>query len=733
MNSPSPSRSTRHIMPSFPLKASGDTVFGSDTTSDQVLPRHQRIAKRHLIIHSDGKQTRLRDLGAGTNVNGRWVIGRSVDLLPGDEIDIGPLALRFTGARLESVASMSQVQLTASDVSHTVSHRGKPKHLLQDVSLVIKPGEFVCFLGPSGCGKSTLMSAVSGRSEPNGSKSVVHVNHRDLYKQFEQLKQNLVIVPQRTVVHGDLTAKEALNYTAMLRLPPTADREARIQQLVEQMELEEFLHTPVHQLSGGQNKRLCLANELMSDPGLIFLDEVTSGLDSLTDQKMMKLFRDLADGGKTVVCITHSLAYVLKTCHIVVVLAPGGRVVYIGPPAGALVYFKISDLNEIYSFFEKPKEEKDKNAQGHAEKFARSREDREKQQAEKIQRYAERFAGSPEYQEYVKDRMPQAVPEPPTRSGSALREIPTEALATVRQTTVLIRRSLTVLRRDRAMLGSLVGQALLVALILIAAFGTFGDFPAEDQIKNETIKEQIQAQPFYIHKPRMLYAQKLLNFLFLLGVTSFWFGCNNAAKEMVRERTITVQEHMFNLRPFAYFSSKLLILSVVSCLQAAVLISIVWGCCGPPGKLADFLPIILGLAFVGTTLGLAISALAPSENVAVAMIPIAVIPQIILSGAIVSLTGMALAAAELFVTTYWGKQGLDAFVHGEAGDFARKETIKLIESSSAWPAAIALSIHACVFCLFAIAGVAADGSFPGALKKLTGRLTRSLPYTLTRR
>ena len=80
----------------------------------------------------------------------------------------------------------------------------------------------------------------------------------------------------------------------------------------------------------------------MCKPSLLFLDEVTSGLDEQTDRDMMDLFRSVADTGKTVVCITHSLANVERTCHLVVILTAGGRLAFVGKPSEALEYFGIA-------------------------------------------------------------------------------------------------------------------------------------------------------------------------------------------------------------------------------------------------------------------------------------------------------------------------------------------------------------------------------------------------------
>src|SRR5436853_6180011 len=106
--------------------------------------------------------------------------------------------------------------------------------------------------------------------------------------------------------------------------------------------------TVIRHVSAGQVKRASLANEILCKPSLLFLDEVTSGLDEQTDREMMNLFRSLADTGKTVVCITHSLSNVERTCHLVVILTEGGKLAFVGKPAEALKYFNIDRLGDIY-------------------------------------------------------------------------------------------------------------------------------------------------------------------------------------------------------------------------------------------------------------------------------------------------------------------------------------------------------------------------------------------------
>src|SRR6185369_8263090 len=155
----------------------------------------------------------------------------------------------------------------------------------------------------------------------------------------------------KDALHESLTVGQALWYTARLRLPPdtsTAEAETCVGEMLETVGLASRRGTCIRHLSGGQLKRASLGNEVLCKPSLLFLDEVTSGLDEQTDREMMNLFRSLADAGKTVVCITHSLANVERTCHLVVVLTAGGKLAFVGKPMEALAYFRIDRLGDVY-------------------------------------------------------------------------------------------------------------------------------------------------------------------------------------------------------------------------------------------------------------------------------------------------------------------------------------------------------------------------------------------------
>jgi ABC transport system ATP-binding/permease protein len=158
------------------------------------------------------------------------------------------------------------------------------------------------------------------------------------------------------------------------------------------------------------------------------------------------------------------------------------------------------------------------------------------------------------------------------------------------------------------------------------------------------------------------HATRTVNLLLLLAVSCFWFGCNTAAKELVKERVIFLRERDFNLRVTGYFASKFLVLAVIAVVQATLLFLIVRVWCQPPGSAALQWATLAMLAVAGTAIGLFISALARSEEVATALVPIAVIPQIILAGVVAPLSGPVRFLARGFVSVQWAQQALESLL-----------------------------------------------------------------------
>ena len=586
-------------------------ILGRDPDARFQLP-HPLVSRRHAEIRIQGRQVILADLGSnnGTYLNGRRLT-RETALREGDSIDIGPYSLSFDGAVLSGATRTGNAELVARGLSRVVTDRanGKPLTLLRDVNLVVKPREFVALLGPSGSGKSTLLTMLSGRATPNA--GAVLLNGQDLYSNFEALKRDIAVVPQRDILHESLAVGAALQFTGELRLPAdTASAEVgkTVSDTLSVVGLTHRRETLIRQLSGGQVKRASLANELLCQPTLLFLDEVTSGLDEQTDRDLMALFRQIADGGKTVVCITHNLANVETSCHLVAILTEGGRLAFVGTPEEAKEYFGIDRLGEVYRTLAKQTPDE----------------------------WESRFAASAFYEKYVASRLPPArMPTLPAPENSQSRD----KAPLVRQSAILTRRYVAVWRGDNAALMAMLGQSLLVAFLLCIVFA---DLPGVTNLVER--------------------AGRAANLLFLLNVSCFWLGCNNAAKEIVRERAIYRRERAINLRSDSYYASKYLVLLTIGILQATLLLGIVRIFCSPAGSVFGQWFALMGLMAAGTALGLLLSALSPTEEVATAVVPLAVIPQIVLAGVIAPLSGFGDFLGHAFITCFWGRRALEGLL-----------------------------------------------------------------------
>jgi ABC-type multidrug transport system ATPase subunit len=323
-------------------------VIGRAPDCDVCLP-HPSVSRYHAILEQRPAGLRLRDLGS---VNGVLIAGRRITepttVREGERVGIGPYLFTLRGGVIHSLDSSRSLRLEAQRIEKVVSVEGKEsRKLLEDVSVVINPGEFVTILGPSGSGKSTLMDCLNGRRRATG--GTVLANGEDFYRHFDSFRQSIGYVPQKDIVHTQLSVARALHYTARLRLPPdtgAAELHARLEKVLVEMELVPHRDTLIANLSGGQVKRVSLGAELLANPCLLYIDEATSGLDAGTEARMMRLFRRLADEGRSILCITHSVDNV-EQCHLVVILCRG-RLVFCGPPREAPAWFGVRSISDIY-------------------------------------------------------------------------------------------------------------------------------------------------------------------------------------------------------------------------------------------------------------------------------------------------------------------------------------------------------------------------------------------------
>ncbi|KAL0360343.1 UNVERIFIED_CONTAM: ABC transporter G family member 22 [Sesamum radiatum] len=240
-----------------------------------------------------------------------------------------------------------RIYLKFEDVNHKVKLKGNrnsgvEKSILQGVSGSVCPGEVLALMGPSGGGKTTLLNVLSGRVKNTGGT----ITYNDqLYT--KSLKHRIGFVLQDDIAFPHLTVRETLTYSALLRLPNTLSREQkkeRAMSVISELGLERCQNTMiggtfVRGVSGGERKRVCIGNEILLNPSLLFLDEPTSGLDSTTALRIIQMLRNIAQAGKTVVTTIHQPSSRLFSKFDKLILLSNGCSLYFGKASEAMLYF----------------------------------------------------------------------------------------------------------------------------------------------------------------------------------------------------------------------------------------------------------------------------------------------------------------------------------------------------------------------------------------------------------
>jgi ABC-type multidrug transport system ATPase subunit/pSer/pThr/pTyr-binding forkhead associated (FHA) protein len=586
------------------------------------------VSWHHARIDWDGAGHTLTDLGStnGTFVNGVRI--RQHRLQANDVIQIGPFQLGYRPSGLTSYSVVGNVRLDALELHRTVPFKGGVKVLLNRVSLSIYPREFIALVGGSGAGKTTLMNALSGfQRAPQGR---VLINGADYYQQFEAYRALLGYVPQDDIIHRGLPVKSALRYAAELRLPPDssgAEIERAVQEALAQVEMTGQADQLVSSLSGGQRKRVSIAVELLAQPALFFLDEPTSGLDPGLEKKMMALLNRLADGGRTVILVTHATANI-DQADLVAFMAQG-RLVFFGPPATARQFFQANDFADIYSLLQDPT-----NPQA-------------------AEQWEQTFQQSPIYNQYVRQRV-QQIPSNAAASHGAPASRP--RASPWRQGWILARRHLELIMRDKLTLFILLAVMPLIGLLALLIAEPNAFVPVLSA-RDEAMRTLGNFTPFTD-------AQKLL---FVLALAAVLLGLFAGAYEIVREQAIYRRERMVNLGIVPYVFSKIIVLSLFSLIQAAALLAIIAVRVQLPREGA-FLPAPLELyvtlvlaTITSITLGLFLSALADSEGMVIYIILVVLFVQILFAGAIFDLPTLTQPLAWL-TTTHWTLNALGSTV-----------------------------------------------------------------------
>lgn len=327
------------------------TVVGRNPSCD-IVQESPLVSEKHFRIIYDGKDFFIEDL---RSINGTYVNNRKIhraQLKDYDRISIPSAAYIFFDKKLLFSTSAAGIQIDVAGVSKEVPDRYSEKGkavLVKNVTFRIKAGDFVAIVGGSGTGKSTMLDCINGIRPATGGS--IYYDTNNYYENIRSYKEVIGYVPQKDIMHDDLTVEEGLFYTAMLRMRSSMFRDEvkqRVTQAIADVKLTGREKVKISSLSGGQRKRVSIAMELLSDPKVIFLDEPTSGLSPDLDLEMMELLRELAEKGRTIVVITHSMEN-LDKCDKIAFLGKGGRLCFYGRHDEVFRYFNRKSYSRIFA------------------------------------------------------------------------------------------------------------------------------------------------------------------------------------------------------------------------------------------------------------------------------------------------------------------------------------------------------------------------------------------------
>ncbi len=564
----------------------GDIVrIGRDPSNELVID--DLLVSRHHAELRPASAGALEIVDIGSH-NGTFVNGRRVQSAVLKDLDI----VSFAGAQFRLAENTLVRQAEPADVAFAavgVSVRAGKTTLVRDVSFPLRPGALLAIVGPSGAGKSSLLGVLTGLRAPNA--GTVYFGGRDLHSGYGELKGRIGFVPQDDIVHRDLTVGQSLEFAADLRFAPDvtpSERRARIEEVMDELELSHRRDMQVRKLSGGERKRVSVGLELLTRPALLLLDEPTSGLDPGLERSLMELFRRLAHGGRVVVVVTHSVDSV-RLCDRVLFLAPGGRVAYFAPPELAQSYFGRADYQEIFR-------------------------DLSEQEPE---RWQARFQDDVLSRHFITEPLAthQLVATAPLPRASGL-----TPQRWARQFSMLIRRDLKVIAADRMSAATMLAAGPLLGLLALWRL------PPHEL-------GQLPALQF-----RLLSQASLVLFVVMLCMTLL--GLSNGIREVSKEARIVRRELAVGLSPSAYLASKALVLGSITVVQALILVPIALARQGGPPD-AVVLPsplaeIVVASALAGIAalaLGLLVSAILRATAPALATLPLLLAFQVLFGSA----------------------------------------------------------------------------------------------------
>ena len=505
---------------------------------------------------------------------------------------------------------------------------------LERVTLNAKRGEMICIIGPSGCGKSTLIRALAGHLQPTGGH--VLINGHELYKNIASIQHYISYIPEEDTFDPLLSVKENMDCASAIRCPhmSLSQRRQDADSILVELGLSECRHRRAGNaqdklLSGGERKRLNAGLDMISIAEVFLFDEPTSGLSSKDSEHVMETICDLSRNKIAFVSIHQPSSRLFHLFDKALLLDKGGKVAFFGPPGDMLDYFNNADAGEthplpgsaiptgtegvprqpdfIFDVLEAPLRDSngkivyEQDSRGHFTPARRFPPDF----------WAKRFREYPASQEKTELKpdaagapqpVTQALPNPPKRGFKEnLLHFATHF--------------------KRAFLSKLRNRANLITTLLAA--------PALASLIATTLRYSEEATYTFNG------ASHIPAYLFLTLVAALFLGLTSSADEIIRDRGMLTRERGHGIRVWQYISGKFITLAAFALLQCIIYLTIGNAILEVRNMFWNYLVWMLITALSGVSIGLFISSIVRDSKTALNIIPLLLIPQIILGGALI--------------------------------------------------------------------------------------------------
>ncbi len=636
---------SEYLVANNPSLLEADDILLSPGTSGDVLLK--------IFCDYDKRVGQLEVIEADRPIMvGETSVRTSAPLKDGDtiRIDVGQfLRCNFSERIIEEERNIIR-NLEVSEVTHRFSNN---EIGLEGISFGLTRGEMVCVMGASGSGKSTLLKVLAGQLQPTSGQ--VFLNGQSLYPQLDQLKGYISYIPQEDAFDEHLTIGENLQFAAAIRSPHLSrrDRMRRLEGKLLELGLGERRDAVVGSalkktLSGGERKRLNIGLDMIGMSDVYLFDEPTSGLSSKDSEHVIEIIRGMAHNKIIIVTIHQPSSKLFQMFHKAILLDKGGRLVFFGTPSDMLRYFAEAEHQHqfgaelgacpscgttrpefIFDVLETPL--RDLSGDIIYEENSRG-------QLVAARRYSPEFWRD-KYEAFrlIQDVKQVSLRKEPIRALSAA---PTQKKrAPIRwhdewtQFRTLLRRSFLGKLRNRANVIITVGVAPVLAL-LIATILRYSDSGKYDFAS----------------------AYHIPTYLFLSLIVAMFLGLTNSADDIIRDRVVLQRERNLNVRLPYYVISKTLTLGVFALIQCVLFVLIGNYVLQIRGMFWVYLAIVFMTAMAGISLGLVISSLVADPKTAANIVPLVLIPQIIMGGALIKYEDMNRNLALVYALTHWFKE-----------------------------------------------------------------------------